>query len=208
MLVLMHVKLWKATLKVETRDINQCQILKPIYSGRLENSHHGIGESLDSMNKVLQTLMNVSVQNIMHVTIIKCMSSSLLHLLPEWQRSCGHLLAESRAEDCILSQSFMTILKHIQNEVIEIRTKNYLAHTVITLALLETCYGTKDDEMTKEKEIDKLMALISLSFKKIYKPTNNNLRTSSNTSRANQDNSPRLNRSTGYDIRGTVMLRG
>ncbi|GKB60867.1 retrovirus-related pol polyprotein from transposon TNT 1-94 [Tanacetum coccineum] len=39
-----------------------------------------------------------------------------------------------------------------------------------------------DDEMSKEKEIDKLMALISLSFKKIYKPTNNNLRTSSNTS--------------------------
>ncbi|GJZ63818.1 retrovirus-related pol polyprotein from transposon TNT 1-94 [Tanacetum coccineum] len=32
---------------------------------------------------------------------------------------------------------------------------------------------TKDDEMSKEKEIDKLMALISLSFKKIYKPTNN-----------------------------------
>ncbi|GJX21170.1 integrase, catalytic region, zinc finger, CCHC-type containing protein [Tanacetum coccineum] len=40
----------------------------------------------------------------------------------------------------------------------------------------------KDDEMSKEKEIDKLMALISLSFKKLYKPTNNNLRNSSNTS--------------------------
>ncbi|GJY06811.1 hypothetical protein Tco_0373865 [Tanacetum coccineum] len=40
---------------------------------------------------------------------------------------------------------------------------------------------TEDDEMSKEKEIDKLMALISLSFKKIYKPTNNNLQTSSNT---------------------------
>nr|GEX41830.1 uncharacterized mitochondrial protein AtMg00810-like [Tanacetum cinerariifolium]GEX49982.1 uncharacterized mitochondrial protein AtMg00810-like [Tanacetum cinerariifolium] len=39
----------------------------------------------------------------------------------------------------------------------------------------------EDDEMSKDKEIDKLMALISLSFKKIYKPTNNNLRTSSNT---------------------------
>nr|GFC13605.1 hypothetical protein [Tanacetum cinerariifolium] len=57
----------------------------------------------------------------------------------------------------------------------------------------------KDDEMLKDKEIDKLMALISLSFKKIYKPTNNNLRTSSNTSRANQDNSPRINRGIGYD---------
>ncbi|GKD69795.1 hypothetical protein Tco_1323885, partial [Tanacetum coccineum] len=38
-----------------------------------------------------------------------------------------------------------------------------------------------DDEMSKEKEIDKPIALISLSFKKIYKPTNNNLRTTSNT---------------------------
>ncbi|GKF70912.1 hypothetical protein Tco_0203969, partial [Tanacetum coccineum] len=53
---------------------------------------------------------------------------------------------------------------------------------------------TEDDEMSKEKEIDKLMALISLSFKKIYKPTNNNLRPSSNTSRANQYNSPRINK--------------
>nr|GEV44532.1 integrase, catalytic region, zinc finger, CCHC-type, peptidase aspartic, catalytic [Tanacetum cinerariifolium] len=56
----------------------------------------------------------------------------------------------------------------------------------------------EDDETSKDKEIDKLMALISLSFKKIYKPTNNNLRTSSNTSRANLDNSIRINRSAGY----------
>nr|GFC20935.1 hypothetical protein [Tanacetum cinerariifolium] len=56
-----------------------------------------------------------------------------------------------------------------------------------------------DEDTSKEKEIDKLMALISLSFKKIYKPTNNNLRTSSNTSRANQDNSPRIHRNAGYE---------
>ncbi|GJS37244.1 integrase, catalytic region, zinc finger, CCHC-type containing protein [Tanacetum coccineum] len=65
-----------------------------------------------------------------------------------------------------------------------------------------------DEEMSKEKEIDKLMALISLSFKKIYKPTNNNLRTSSNTSRANQDNSPRINRGTGYDNQRAVNVVG
>ncbi|GJW32889.1 hypothetical protein Tco_0052921 [Tanacetum coccineum] len=39
-----------------------------------------------------------------------------------------------------------------------------------------------EDVVLSKEEIDKLMALISLSFKKIYKPTNNNLRTSSNTS--------------------------
>nr|GEX54353.1 integrase, catalytic region, zinc finger, CCHC-type, peptidase aspartic, catalytic [Tanacetum cinerariifolium] len=58
---------------------------------------------------------------------------------------------------------------------------------------------TEDDEMSKDEEIDKLLALISLSFKKIYKPTNNNLRNSSNTSRENQDNSPRISRGTGYE---------
>nr|GEW80246.1 hypothetical protein [Tanacetum cinerariifolium] len=57
----------------------------------------------------------------------------------------------------------------------------------------------EDNKTSKDKEIDKLMALISLSFKKIYKPTNNNLRTSSNTNRANQDNFLRINRSTGYE---------
>ncbi|GKE14843.1 hypothetical protein Tco_1422420 [Tanacetum coccineum] len=50
------------------------------------------------------------------------------------------------------------------------------------------------------------MALISLSFKKIYKPTNNNLQTSSNTSRANQDNSPRINKGTGYDNQREVNV--
>nr|GEU47505.1 Gag-Pol polyprotein [Tanacetum cinerariifolium] len=59
----------------------------------------------------------------------------------------------------------------------------------------------KDDETSKDKDIDKLMALISPSFKKIYKPTNNNLRTLSNISRANQDNSPRINRSTRHVAR-------
>nr|GEX50368.1 hypothetical protein [Tanacetum cinerariifolium] len=54
----------------------------------------------------------------------------------------------------------------------------------------------EDDEMSKDKEIDKLVALISLSFMKIYKPTNKNLQTSSNTSRVNQDNSTRINRGT------------
>ncbi|GJS35029.1 hypothetical protein Tco_1171336 [Tanacetum coccineum] len=56
-----------------------------------------------------------------------------------------------------------------------------------------------DDASSKEKEIDKLIALVSMSFKKIYKPTNNNLRTSLNTRNLNVDNTPRSSRGTGYD---------
>nr|GFA10624.1 hypothetical protein [Tanacetum cinerariifolium] len=65
-----------------------------------------------------------------------------------------------------------------------------------------------DDETSKDKEIDNLMALISLSFKKIYKPTNNNLRTSSNTSRANQDNSPRINKNAEYESKRIGNVAG
>nr|GFB42793.1 hypothetical protein [Tanacetum cinerariifolium] len=66
----------------------------------------------------------------------------------------------------------------------------------------------KDDEISKEKEIGKLMALISLFFKKIYKPTNNNLRISSNTGNAIQDNSLRINRVTGYDNQRAANVAG
>nr|GEU89143.1 Gag-Pol polyprotein [Tanacetum cinerariifolium] len=66
----------------------------------------------------------------------------------------------------------------------------------------------EDDETSKDKEIDKLMALISLSFKKIYKPTNNNLRTSSNTSRANQDNSLRIHINAGYESQRNGNVAG
>nr|GFD52255.1 hypothetical protein [Tanacetum cinerariifolium] len=65
-----------------------------------------------------------------------------------------------------------------------------------------------DDETSKDKEIDKLMALNSLSFNKIYKPTNNNLRTSSNTSHANQDNSPRIHRNAGYESQRSGNVAG
>nr|GFD08136.1 hypothetical protein [Tanacetum cinerariifolium] len=65
-----------------------------------------------------------------------------------------------------------------------------------------------DEDTSKDKEIDKLMALISLSFKKIYKPTNNNLQTSSNTSRANQDNSPWIHRNAGYESQRSGTVAG
>nr|GFD43738.1 hypothetical protein [Tanacetum cinerariifolium] len=65
-----------------------------------------------------------------------------------------------------------------------------------------------DEDTSKDKEIDKLMALISLSFKKIYKPTNNNLHTSINTSRANQDNSPQIHRNAGYEGQRSGTVAG
>ncbi|GKB24960.1 retrovirus-related pol polyprotein from transposon TNT 1-94, partial [Tanacetum coccineum] len=62
-----------------------------------------------------------------------------------------------------------------------------------------------DESSSKKNEIDKLMALISMSFKKIYKPTNNNLITLSNTRNTNVDNTPRTNRGTGENVSTQVV---
>nr|GEU79531.1 retrovirus-related Pol polyprotein from transposon TNT 1-94 [Tanacetum cinerariifolium] len=117
-------------------------------------------------------MMNELIRNQCDVTNHQVNVQFLLQLQPEWQRSQQ---AATRNRGKVIVNSHQPFYDQEPSMVAE------------------------DDETSKDNEIDKLMALISLSFKKIYKPTNNNLRTSSNTSRANQDNSPRINRSTGYE---------
>nr|GFB03091.1 hypothetical protein [Tanacetum cinerariifolium] len=122
------------------------------------------------------------------------------------------------------------ILKQHQHEVNEIRAEKIarVANPLALVAQQQQVYhpqthptpynqhsstrthqaATRKREKAIEKEIDKLMDLSSLSFKKIYKPTNNNLRTSSNTSRANQDNSPRILRNAGYEGQRSGTVAG
>ncbi|GJX67959.1 hypothetical protein Tco_0303686 [Tanacetum coccineum] len=95
-----------------------------------------------------------------------------------------------------------------RNSLPEIEEKQLLPLLLLLINQKPATVLKISENVPREKEIDKLMALISLSFKKIYKPTNNNLRTSSNTSRANQDNSPRINRGTGYDNQRAVNVAG
>ncbi|GJX86298.1 retrovirus-related pol polyprotein from transposon TNT 1-94 [Tanacetum coccineum] len=47
------------------------------------------------------------------------------------------------------------------------------------------------EQAQRDKDMQKILALIAKYFKKIYKPTNNNLRTSSNTINKNVDTTPR-----------------
>ncbi|GJS31768.1 retrovirus-related pol polyprotein from transposon TNT 1-94 [Tanacetum coccineum] len=155
------------------------------------------GESLESYYSRFYKMMNELVRNQCDVTNHQVNVQFLLQLQPEWQRFVT-LVKQSQELKTVLYHKLYDILKQHQNEVNEIRTER----------LAQPATVTEDDEMSKEKDIDKLMALISLSFKKIYKPTNNNLRTSSNTSRANQDNSPRINRGIGYDNQRVANVAG
>nr|GEX99403.1 hypothetical protein [Tanacetum cinerariifolium] len=112
----------------------------------------------------------------------------LLQLQPKWKRFMT-LVKQSQELKTVSYRKLYDIMKQHQNEVNEIRAER-LACTITTSCYQEQrkaivnssspiydqepAMVIEDDEMSKDKEIDKIMALISLSFKKIYKPTNNN----------------------------------
>ncbi|GJW48822.1 integrase, catalytic region, zinc finger, CCHC-type containing protein [Tanacetum coccineum] len=70
---------------------------------------------------------------------------------------------------------------------------NFLLHTFNQNVKLQkkTVILNKLEQAQKDKEMQKNLALIAKYFKKLYKPTNNNLRTSSNTRNKNVDTTPR-----------------
>nr|GFC27780.1 hypothetical protein [Tanacetum cinerariifolium] len=165
-------------------------------------------------------MMNKLIRNQCKVTNHQVNVQFLLPLQPEWQRFVT-LVKQSQELKTVSYHKLYEILKQHQHEVNEIGAEK-IARVTNPLALVaqqQPVYhpqlhptqftqnsstrsqqaATRNRGKTIDKEIDKLMALISLSFKKIYKPTNNNLRTSSNNSRANQDHSPRINKNAGYE---------
>nr|GFA65362.1 hypothetical protein [Tanacetum cinerariifolium] len=181
------------------------------------------GESLESYFSRFYKMMNELVRNQCDVTNHQVNVQFLLQLQLEWQRS-QQAATRNRskaivnspppiydqeptmvAEDDEISKD-KEIDKLMDNSLWISRGIGYDNQRIVNVAgARETVEPSMvdddddDDETSKDKEIDKLMALISLSFKKIYKPTNNNLRTSSNTNHVNQDNSLRINRNTGYE---------
>ncbi|GJV34818.1 integrase, catalytic region, zinc finger, CCHC-type containing protein [Tanacetum coccineum] len=182
----------------------------------IDNTIYSTVDACPYACEMFYKMMNELVRNQCDVTNHQVNVQFLLQLQPEWQRFVT-LIKQSQELKTVSYHKLYDILKQHQNEVNEIRaerlapTRNRGKAIVNSLAPIydqEPTTVTEDDEMTKEKEIDKIMALISLSFKKIYKPTNNNLKTSSNTSRAKQDNSPRIKRGTGYDNQRIVNVAG
>ncbi|GJS08955.1 hypothetical protein Tco_0365751 [Tanacetum coccineum] len=67
------------------------------------------------------------------------------------------------------------------------------------------------EQAQKDKEMQKNLALIAKYFKKLYKPTNNNLKTSSNTKNKNVDTTPRYkndNQNGQFRNQGSLTVAG
>ncbi|GJW07903.1 integrase, catalytic region, zinc finger, CCHC-type containing protein [Tanacetum coccineum] len=175
-------EMWKAIERLKQSESINVQDLETNLYWEFRKFTSRDGESLESYYSRFYKMMNELVRNQCDVTNHQVNVQFLLQLQPEWQRFVT-LVKQSQELKIVSYHKLYDILKQNQNKVNEIRAER-LARNANPPALVA--------QQQLDKEIDKLMALISLSFKKVYKPTNNNLRTSSNTSRANQDNSLRL----------------
>nr|GFC16605.1 hypothetical protein [Tanacetum cinerariifolium] len=175
------------------------------------------GESLESYYLRFYKMMNELTRNQCKVTNHQVNVQFLHQLQPEWQMIVT-LVKQSQELKNVSYHKLYDILKQHQHENQTSSTRTQQATTRNKGKAIvnspqpiydqEPSMVDDDDEMSKDKEIDKIMAFISLSFKKIYKPTNNNLRTSSNTSRANQDNSLRIHRNAGYESQRSGNVAG
>nr|GEV12194.1 hypothetical protein [Tanacetum cinerariifolium] len=176
-------EMWKSIKRLKQGESINVKLLKPNCIGNLENLHHGMHQN--EVNEIrAKRLARIA---------------NPLALVAQQQP-----VYNPQNHPTHYTQKSSTIL---QQAAIRNRGKAIINSPPPTYDQ-EPSMVAEDDEMTKDKEIDKLMALISLSFKEIYKPTNKNLRTSSNTSRANQNNFPRINRGTVYDNQRIVNVVG
>nr|GFB08604.1 hypothetical protein [Tanacetum cinerariifolium] len=202
-------EMWKAIKRLKQGESINVQDLETNLYWEFGKFTFQDGESLESYYSRFYKMMNELIRNQCKVTNHQVNVQFLLQLQPEWQRAekiaciANPLALVAQQQPVYHPQNHPT--HYTQNsstrsQQASIRNRgNAIVNSPQPIYDQEPSMIAEVEETSKDKEIDKLMALISLSFNKIYKSTNNNLRTSSNTSRANQDNSPRINRNAGYE---------
>ncbi|GJX60552.1 integrase, catalytic region, zinc finger, CCHC-type containing protein [Tanacetum coccineum] len=106
-----------------------------------------------------------------------------------WSRLCHKCEYKQHKLDEVSYHKLFDILKQYQKEVNELRAERMAKNAnPLALHLKKTVIV---EQAQKDKDMQKNLALIAKYFKKLYKPTNNNLRTSSNTRNKNVDTTPR-----------------
>nr|GEV93268.1 hypothetical protein [Tanacetum cinerariifolium] len=152
------------------------------------------GESMEAYYTRFSKLMNEMIRNNLTVTTMQVNVQFLQQLQPEWSRFVTIVKQQHKLDEVSYHKLF-DILKQYQNEVNELRAEK-LARNDNPLALVTTAQASQDqyyqtssvpEQAQRDKDMQKNLALIAKYFKKIYKPTTNNLRTSSNSKNKNVD---------------------
>ncbi|GJV75419.1 retrovirus-related pol polyprotein from transposon TNT 1-94 [Tanacetum coccineum] len=218
-------EMWKAVERLKQGESINVQDLETNLYWEFGKFTSWDGESLESYYSRFYKMMNELVRNKYDATNHQV--QFLLQLQPEWQRFVT-LVKQTQELKTVSYHKLYDILKQHQNEVNELRVER-LACTANPLALVaqqQPAYHPQNhpthythNSSTRSQQAatrNKGKAIVNSStptydqepVMKIYKPTNNNLKTSSNTSRANHDNTLRINRGIGYDNQRTINVAG
>ncbi|GJU01378.1 hypothetical protein Tco_1111716 [Tanacetum coccineum] len=177
------------------------------------------GESIESYYTRFYKMMNEMMRNQLEVATIQVNVQFLQQLQPEWSRFMT-VFKQTVDLDKESYHKLFDILKQYQKEVNEIHAKkiarnaNPLALTAKPITPPSESASEEDtdpEQAQRDKDMQKNLALIAKYFKKIYKHTNNNLRTSSNTRNKNVDTSSRYkndNQTRQFGNQRTVTVAG
>ncbi|GJS44791.1 retrovirus-related pol polyprotein from transposon TNT 1-94 [Tanacetum coccineum] len=160
------------------------------------------GETIESYYTRFYKMMNEMIRNNLTVATMQVNVQFLQQLQPEWSRFVTIVKQQHKLDEVSYHKLF-DILKQYQKEVNELPSLPTRSHATtrykgkeiakpITPPSESAFEEDNDPEQAqKDKDMQKNLALIAKYFKKLYKPTNNNLRTSSNTRNKNVDTTPR-----------------
>nr|GEZ34428.1 hypothetical protein [Tanacetum cinerariifolium] len=165
-------EMWEAIKRLQQGESLNIQDVKTnlFWEFRKFTSHDG--ESMESYYTRFYKLMNEMIRNNLTVTTMQVNVQFLQQLQPEWSRFVTIVKQQHKLDEVSYHKLF-DILKQYHNKVNELHAEK-LARNANPLAL-------------RDKDMQKNLALIAKYFKKIYEPTNNNLRTSSNSKNKNVD---------------------
>ncbi|GJU16066.1 hypothetical protein Tco_1144032 [Tanacetum coccineum] len=213
-------EMWIAIERLQQSESLNIQDVKTnlFWEFRKFTSHDG--ESMESYYSRFYKMMNEMIRNNLTVATMQVNVQFLQQLQPEWSRFVT-IVKQQHDLDTVSYHKLFDVLKQYQKEVNEIRAEriaknaNPLALVAAAQPHQDPYYqapkhkgkeiakpitppsesaseeDSDPEQAQKDKDMQKNLALIAKYFKKIYKPTNNNLRTSSNSKNKNVDTTPR-----------------
>nr|GEZ12210.1 hypothetical protein [Tanacetum cinerariifolium] len=174
-------EMWKAIERLKQGESINVQDFKTDLYWEFGKFTSQDGESLESYYSRFYKMMNELIRNQCNLTNHQVNVQFLLQLQPEWQRAERIACVANPLALVAQQQPVYNPQKHPTHYTQNFSTRSQQAATRNKgKAIVNSPQPIYDQEPS-------------------MKPTNNNLRTSSNTSRANQDNSPRIIKSTRYE---------
>ncbi|GJZ92571.1 retrovirus-related pol polyprotein from transposon TNT 1-94 [Tanacetum coccineum] len=173
------------------------------------------GESMESYYSRFYKLMNELTRNNLQVTLMQVNVQFLQQLQPEWSSFRRRLMifmlrgkpksANPLALHCgaqPYSDTYYQAPKPQRSNATSSSTRQSastrhkgkeVAKPITPQSESVSEEDSDPEQAQRDKEMQKNLALLAKYFKKLYKPTNNNLRTSSNSRNKTEDTTPRYN---------------